>query len=391
MSDNKFSAFGLPENIEISDEKESSPKGNRLDIEEILKNLGGMPGPDSNINEIIQTMLKGFMDPKLQEELLRGQAGFGSGIEISFHPEGLDLDEEYDVEGTDFQNFDKTKCLEYGTLVDPDSFGAIDCDTDFDMFAKFQKMYGYSENNVYPVQLFIEQDGGIVGFNLLSDIEDISHFKYIEQSDKYILFKVVPKHDELEEYVIAFVMVEGDFTIVNPIYGNSYNTSNGRMFSKINDSDLYNIDKDTGKIEFTKGYDLNKIRDGLNLLLYTHKEPLLSIERFGQVLNVADDRFSTSNNVLIGKIKSNESMVARMFKRDFNLQDDQLVFDFYVKVIGSYSDDNMFLLSNYLRELDYNSNGRMRTLNLNCDSYGKIYVELDLGSFPDRLSDYFEN
>jgi hypothetical protein len=385
----KFSATGIPENIDLPAESQENPlssKNSRLNMNDIMKGLGGVGGGD--VSAMIETVMHMLAQPDIQREIEQASSGIdpllGKEITAVNRPEDLLAKKD---------EFSKTSCMDYNSLISSESFGMIDCDTSNDILSDFNKTFKTNPLGFYPMQLFTNPDASITGFNLLDDMANINGFKYVSHNERYILLETIANSEDKEPYIVAVVKNNEEFSIIIPDFGNSYNTNDRIMFDKILDVDLYEINEVNGKSEFKYRYNLNKINDGLNLLLFSKKVPILSISQFGKIVRTGanEERRNISNGeVYIGKIKANDSKIAVMFKRDFNLREDQTIFEFYVKLKGNYTPDAEFLLADLLREVDFNTNRRMQTLELNADSNGRIYVVLDLGDTPNNLPKYFE-
>ena len=77
--------------------------------------------------------------------------------------------------------------------------------------------------------------------------------------------------------------------------------------------------------------------------------------------------------------------MAKLFKRDFDLDQDLKVYDFYVKFNYEYPASTLDEIADYLSEIDFNENPKLQTLELKGDINGNIFVELDLGNLPDNI------
>jgi hypothetical protein len=385
----KFSALGIPQNIDLPNNEPQQPKGmaKGQDMNNLLNSLAAT----GNISAIMETLMQNLMQPEVQKEIeqeIKRAQGLPTENPYAFP---LTLPEDFDEVDKLSKDNSKVDCMSYNAIINPESFGVVEAELNIMLLSDFDKVFTPPTPGYYPMSLFSDSNGSITGYNLIDDMASIKGLLYLEHNDRYILFEAIPESADKERYILAAIKNRGEFSIIVPSFGNSYNTRDRIMFDKILDAELYEL-TDAGKVKFKYAYDLNKLKDGLNLLLFSKTIPILSLNQFGKVIRAAiDEKRNVSNGeIYIGKIKSNESKIAVMFKRDFDLREDQTIFDFYVKIKGKYSADAEFLLADLLREVDFNTNQKIQTLEVNADNEGKIYVNLDLGDTPGNLPKYFE-
>jgi hypothetical protein len=292
----------------------------------------------------------------------------------------LDYDEE-DIIGEDEDLIPRVnENSSYGIIDTPNSFGMIACEPSPYIYENFKSIYGDHEQ--YNLDIFVPK---IDGYNLIKGLSKIEKIEYINHTDKYIIFKAIPKSPTDEGFVLSLIYSDHEFIVVVPEYGNTYDINTGNLLDVIVDADLYKVSN--GEPVLKQPLDLKKIRAGLDLVLYENKKPVLSIANFGKVINSPSAQPEKTDMIKIGRIKSNNSAVSNLFKRDFDFDTDQEVFDFYVKLPDEYAVGTLVPLAKYITNIDFNTNKRMQTLELKAvsGSKGYIYVELDLGDFPDNI------
>jgi hypothetical protein len=423
MAEEKFEIIGAPTNskIEIPDEENKSKRGRRPskgempklhfkdretgkeiesdDPEEIMKALNiNEEEFESILNQVFRGLSENVPD-ELREKMMKNPELFTEeetdklmnminqlfgGSMIAKKDQGLlgmlndklnkgKNKEEEIVEESDLkQNY----CNNFEVLMEPTSFGVIDLIKNPDIYLDFKKIYGDSKE--YLLSTFAPT---VNGYNLIKGLNDIEKISYISNNDKFILFKAIPKDSNKEGMVVAFIQQDRQtFEFIIPQYGNSYDIDNGELFDKFNDTHLFNPD---GTLK--SPVDLKKIDVGLDLLTYEERKPILSVGGFGEVtssptiIEVADDK------IRIGKITSNESKQAFIFKRDFDLDKNRKVFDFYVKFKNDMPPQVLNAISEYLVNIDFTTNPKIQTYELRASSDEKIYIELDLGGLPGHI------
>jgi len=272
-----------------------------------------------------------------------------------------------DVIGTNFK-----------ILLDGENFGVVKYENINNIYEVFKNKFG--EGPSFDVSIFAPN---LIVSNVIDGLREIKRLDYIEHTDKFILFKGIPLTEEQEPIVLAMFNNDNSFEMVVPEYGNSFDIETGLLYNKEHDKNVY-IETPEGSI-FTSPYNLDKIKAGLELAFFENIKPILSISDFGRVIPESGNVEESGMWIKYGKIQSNESPMAKMFKRDFDIDLDKKTFEFYIKVNGSYSFQVLTKLKNYLNTINFNENLKINTYELKA-SKDKLFIEIDLGTLPDHIS-----
>lgn len=266
----------------------------------------------------------------------------------------------------------------FQTVSTPDSFGVIPYTRNSMIYENVISLLGDE-----PIKIE-ELPESMDGHNLNPAFADLETLEYIDNNDKFVLFKGIPRDENNVPIYVAMIDFMGELQIIVPHYGNPY-AQDGSIFNKDTDSHLFRADEKSGDLKLDKDADIEKIKAGLELLLYENKRPILSINQFGRVIQTPTQYNGPSSVIKIGKMRASDSEQAEAFKRDFDLTPEKNVFDFYIKLGYDYPARTLNKLSEYLFNLDFNSNDKLQTYELKADINEKIYIDLDLGAFPDNL------
>jgi hypothetical protein len=285
-----------------------------------------------------------------------------------------------DIFGSEEVDLHENIGYKYEIVNTPNSFGMVECENNPNIYEKFKEIYG--DKDYYDVNIFVPK---VDGYNLIDGLSRVKKLEYLFHNNKYMLLKAIPSISE-EPFVIALIYNDHEFELVIPEYGNTYDLETGELFDVILDANLYHLVN--GEAILKNPLNLAKIRAGLDLVLYEKKKPILSISNFGKVINSPSVHPERADLMKLGRIKANDSSVAKLFKRDFDFDPNQDVFDFYVKLPYEYPASVLAPLGRYLLNIDFNTNKKMQSLELKAvsGSNGYIYVELDLGEFPDYIN-----
>ena len=267
----------------------------------------------------------------------------------------------------------------FESLTTSAAFGVIPLSKDDRLLEKFQSAYG---NGPYSVSSFSEE---IQGYNLNAAFAELSELKYVDSNEKFIIFEGVPKDPTDSGIAVAIILNGDEFEFIIPEYGNPYDKLSGTLLNKERDPHLYRVNEKSGDLELDKGIDYIKIKTGLDLLTYENKRTILSVKDFGDVIPTLSSFQFPSNRIKIGRIKANDSAAARLFKRDFNLDIDSTIFDFYVRLGYQYPERNLEEVNKYLLGINFNTNIKMQTYELQADFQGNIFIDIDLGALPDNI------
>jgi hypothetical protein len=244
----------------------------------------------------------------------------------------------------------------FSTLKLPKSFGVIPCERDEYMLESFIKAYG---NGPYKTSMF---PSNVVGYNLISAFNEIDELKVVSETDRFILFEGVPKNPIDSGIFVGVIKYNNEFQLVVPEYGNTYDFATGTLFNSNEDKYLYGVDEKTGELKLLTPMDRKKAEANISLSTYAEEKPILAIKDFGQVIATPSVNRNSSNKLRIGRIKSNESPMAKLFKRDFDLDLDLKVYDFYVKFNYEYPAIVLDEIADYLSGIDFNENPNLGNL-----------------------------
>jgi hypothetical protein len=425
MKDKRFEIIGEIDNIEIPDEVEqdepnkSSNSGFRLrvnkdNISEFIKNArgNGDKPPMPSQKEIDALMKSSGMSKEQMDEMIKDiqlfinstvNEDFLSSLEEIISDKGSalsqkDIDKEFDklfaslseledIEDDEIEvEFEEElSTLNYESLIEGESFGAVLCDRNPDMLSDFKAIYG--DKKTYDVGIFtpeIKVSNAILGLSYIKNIELVD-----STSDMYLIFKGIPLEENLEPLYIALVQLNENFEIVIPEYGNSFNPETGDLFDFNKDPEKF-ITTPKGRF-LMRPADMKKIKAGLDLVLFSQKRTVFSISDFGRVIVNPKKPEIASSFIHIGTIVSNESREAKLFKVDFDLDKEQTSFNFYIKLKKEYSELTAEKIVDYIESVDFNENPKVLGCELKCSQSGKlIYIELDLGDLPDNIDRWSE-
>jgi hypothetical protein len=429
MKDKRFQVVGEVENVDIPEDEEEvegpNTKGGfkfRVNkenitnfIDNLRKNNGHSPMPSQREMEIlsketgmkrdeIEAMMKdliSFFNDSIDknfidnlEEMVRekgnqlSQKDIDSAFDKLFQKEKNKKDEEEDLFEDEIEiNERQTNSLKFSTLFDLESFGMVVHEKNQNIWEDFKKMYG--EKDIYEVLMF---QPTIKVSNAISGLAFVKYLKYVEHNENFILFKGMPVNTTntvMEPIYIAIVQYQNEFELVIPEFGNSFDVETGDLFDQVNDADLYVSDRNGNKILIIPA-DLEKIKVGLNLVLFENKKPYITVQDFGRVVSTeARPMEDMDDAVYIGNLKSNEEETSLTFKEDYNLKGTS--FDFYVKLKKGYNNRTLVNLSDFLSSIDFNENNKIAQHLLKVDQNKRLYIELDLDGLPDNIDKWIDN
>ena len=423
MKDKKFVISGMVDNVEIPETEESSNGGrnkeglfkmniNKDDLPDFLKNVRKGTGKTQINREEMDRIMKetGLDEKKVTEMISKVGEMFKEAVDddfikkmekmISEKGDGLsqrEIDSEFDKlfsrmsdrklkeENLDDDEVeidpvvdDRLTGKNFEVLLDPPTFGVISHQRASVIMDLFKASFG--EGPVYSVGVF---SPNIKISNPIKGVSAVSTVEYIEHDDSRIIFKAIPEDPKLEPFIIAIVINENSFEMVVPEYGNTYDIETGFPYNKETDANLY-VETPKGR-KLMSPVDMAKIRAGLELALFEPKKPTLSPIEFGRIVQVKNTPEESGRWIKAGRIQSNESMSAKIFKRDFDLDESKTAFDFYVRLPKEYSYKVLDALAGYLMTNDFNENGKIQSSELKANGTGDLYVDLDLGALPDNI------
>jgi hypothetical protein len=422
MKEKRFEIIGEVDNIEIPDEVEQNPKtdsGFKLRvnkdnikdfIESIKKNNGRPPKPSQKeMNQIMKetNITQQQLDAMLKEisEFFSSAVNpqFIKNLESMLSEKGnslsqSEIDKEFDRLFNEVSNLDDEDIeIELDEDIIPDltthayeilendgdSYGAVLYERNTNLLSDFKAKYGDHER--YDVEIF---SPNIKVSNAIEGLSRLKYFDYVESNEKYILFRGIPGDDEYEPFFTAIIQLEGEFEMVIPEYGNSFDIETTDAFSKVDHKHLF-VDTPMGKI-LMQPANIDKIRTGVELVLFQNIKPMLSIADFGTVVLEIKDAETPSEFIHMGKITSNESRKALLFKHDFDLDQNQKEFDFFVRLKGQLSEETLNNIAFYLSAIDFNESTKIQTHELKCTQSKDIYINIDIDGLPRFIDDWID-
>jgi hypothetical protein len=421
MEDKKFTISGMVENIDIPDDEEekeeqktggfrfklnkdkindflrdykqnklNTPMPNQRELDAILRQTGMSQEEFEKAFKEVDNFFKNSITPEFIEEIEKlsekkdnlSQKDVDNVFDNLFKElqnqkqDEDDFDDEEDIELEPV--IKDVTCSNYEVFFEDNNFGVVKYQRVDNIYDAFKRRYGNGPS--FEVSLFTPE---IVVSNAIEGLREIKFLEYIEHNDKFILFKGIPLTDNLEPIILAMLYNDNKFEMVVPEYGNSFDVETGLLYDKQKDKNVY-IETPDGPI-FTSPYNMDKIKVGLDVAFFEEIRPILSIADFGRVIPETTQVTESGMWINFGKIQSNESPMARMFKRDFDIDLDKKIFDFYIKVNGSFSFQVLNKLKEYLGTIDFNTNLKIQTYELKA-ARDKLFIEMDLGMLPNYIT-----
>lgn len=270
----------------------------------------------------------------------------------------------------------KITSYDFDIIGTNESFGVIKHIITANIHEEFKDIYG---EGPYALSTFIATKG----YNIIPAFLTMDTLEFIGYSSKYILFIAKSNDDDVEEFVVAAVKTgDGIFDFIVPEFGNSYNIETGEAISKTLNVDMYNeLEDKQGNITLELKYpiDLDRIKGGLDLLLYEEKTPLLALKDFGKVFEAPVPSIMTSDFVRIGRIRSYKSEEVNTFKMQCDLDEDMEFFDFYIQLGEQYPARTIDAIRKYLERIDFDNNPKICNSEVYAKNYNSVYIKLDLG------------
>ena len=340
MSD-KFKAVGLPENIEIDIPDKNSRRKSNSYLDEIfhafLDDALGISGAednnsnDSNAEDVKKIDLGNGQNLDVNKLLsileTISTGSFTGSLSFNVDPATGQLVMNISENG-------KISTDDVSKLLDIENVWAVPCKKDPNLKQNFENAFGKDD---IPLKTFDDiplctavsgdsDDGYLLGY--------MSNFKVADYQDKYVLLYGEPNKDIIKDKYSfgAFIaMIEdpdGKFSIVLPEYGNTFDINAKMLYAANEPDDLFD---DNGNF---MALDINKIEAGLNTVLYYPKDVLVSPLKFG-TFTYQEEKLPESvklvDRIKIGVLTDNGSADASLFKKDFDLDPNKTVFNFYVK------------------------------------------------------------
>ncbi len=422
MKDNKFVISGMVDNVEIPDTNEESGEDQgkglfkmnitKKDLPDFLRNMkkgtgktqispeemdriAKETGMDKNrINEMIKQigdMFKNVIDDNFIQKMEKMVEERGDGlsqkdIDKEFNELFSKIKDKREIEDEELEEDIEIESIvderlsgkNFEVLLDPPTLGVIKHQKTSKIMDLFKASFG--DGPVYDVGVF---SPNIKISNPIKGVAAISKIEYIEHDEKAIVFRALPQEKNLESFIVAIIINENSFEMLVPEYGNTYDVETGLPYDREKDAALY-VNGPKGKVLMSP-VDMEKIRAGLELALFEDKRPTLSPGEFGRIIQSKHKATESGRWIKVGRIQSNESLSASIFKRDFDIDNDKTMFDFLVRLPEEYSYKVLDALSDYLATNDLNENGRIQSSELKANGTGELYVDLDLGRLPGNI------
>jgi hypothetical protein len=329
------------------------------DISEFFTELMGMDKEEASelIEQIIDIVTKGASDEDVEKLI---------GITSSKNKNEEDFDLEEIITSYDFD-----------IIADDESFGAVKYVKSDNLYEDFKDIYGESP---YSMPTFVATKG----YNLIPAFMSIDTLEYVGNNEKYILFMAHSNSPDVEDFVTAVIKTDdGSFDFIVPEFGNSYNIETGEAINKVIDTHMYHEKEDkngTISLELKHPIDPERIKGGLDLVLYEYKEPILSVKDFGEVFSSPTPCVFNSAYIRVGRIKANKTKEVEMFRSHCDLDDSKEFFDFYVKLSDELPPRTLDAIQKYFEHIDFNNNPKVQCAELKAKNYESVYIDLDLGN-----------
>ena len=384
MSD-KFKAVGLPKNIEIDIPDKNRRRKSNSCLDEIfhafLEDALGISGAEDNNDSNAEDGKKIDVGngQKLDVNKLLSILETTGAVSFSLDPTTGQLAANIPADG-------KISTDDVSMLLNIENAWAVPCKKDPNLKQNFENTFGKDD---IPLKKF---DDIPVGTVTSADSDDgyllgyMTNFKVADYQDKYILLYGEPNKDIIKDKYSfgAFIaMIEdpdGKFSIVLPEYGNTFDVDTKMLYTANEPDDLFD---DNGNF---MAVDVNKIEAGLNMVLYYPKDVLVSPLKFGTFTYQEEkipENVKSVDRVKIGVLTDNGSADASLFKKDFDLDPNKTVFDFYIK----FSSNMTAAEANAINEMfakDATNSAIFTDSELKADG-DDLYITFDTDSFAGLL------
>lgn len=263
-------------------------------------------------------------------------------------------------------------------LVSPQYFGYIPCKIDADIYQKFADRFG-TDNIDFPKLL-----GSLKGHNLdKCNLDSLSIADIKDYNNSFIILKCSSvNEDELGLYMAVIENPTGDFELVLPIYGNTFNILTKSLYNINTNPELF---LDDGRFALE---DHVKLETGVTMSLAEQKEHIVMRPKdFGTIATTRVSFKDDSNWLKVGRITSNESKEAILLKKDGELDLSEKTFDFYFRLNYSYPNNILQLLAFYISKMDLNTNAKVQNSEVSAGD-NSVWINIDLGSLPENLQSW---
>ena len=325
--------------------------------------MNALPEEDKEDAQELLDVVKNLISSGASDEEIEEQLGI-KGKKSS--------DDMFDEEDDPITSYD------FEIIADNESFGAVKFIRSENLYEEFKDIYGESP---YDLASFVSTKG----YNLIPAFSTMDTLEYIGNNDKYILFMAKSKDPDIEEFVVGAIKTEDEvFDFIVPEFGNSYNIETGEAIIKSLDTHMYQEkeDKKTGVIslDLINPIDPDRIKGGLDLVLYEEKNPILSVKDFGQVFASPSPSVFNTDYIRVGRIKAFDSKEVKMFKLHCDLDDDKEFFDFYIRLQEEFPTRTLDAIQKYFEHIDFNTNIKVQQSELRAKGHDSVYIDLDIGN-----------
>ena len=389
FSDGDFVFSGFPENrkIDIPDPKPKKKvfdHDNEEDMKEFYENMKDLLPPElldiMGDNDFVEYI------SQVMEKLNGAVNGDSSDLESLFNSlvaNGSATPDDEENDSSDSESAPKEEEEPYTlndiSCIDPDSFGTIECIEDPEIYENFIKKYG-KDSTVYADRTKGVQNCILNDVTSQLPLGNIDDMKYIMHNDRFILFYAstnIP--NTFGFYVAAIETAKDEFALFVPTYMNSFNLKKSdntvTLINPEKQQNLFNISEDgvasfkapTSAVVFSTEFEL-----------CPKERVLLSPHQFGRIRNIRSSIRSSDSKMQIGTITSNESSDAILFKKDADLDLDQLTFPLYINFQHDLPAGWLHALSEIFFEIDFNECPLFDNLELHHTSNNELYVNIDI-------------
>lgn len=270
--------------------------------------------------------------------------------------------------------------------LNSEDFGCLECISDINLYSAFKEKYGDDSSK------YLDSAEGIknVQCNELTSqlpLNEVKELKYIDSTDKFILFfAVIPNEEEYGFYVAVYREPSGEYVLYIPSYRNTFNVYKDESGNEV--AELFKPDElpaffykgKDGTPQFA-ALDMYLLEMGINFSLVPKANPITSPHDFGTIKNIQASPTRPSSMLQIGNIESNESSKAILLKKDAELDLNQTVFPLYVMFSRKMDENELNAFSEIFFKVDFNSCKLLDNVELCFTPYHELYFKLDLGEF----------
>lgn len=398
MNNDNFEFFDFPINteIEIPDDAPAARTNTKFgDPSRFMKDLGNMtpeellkmlPPDAKNQLSSMAGMVGMDLNSLLQSSIVFSK-NMGSGDMAAILKMMDEMEDSFDEdtceECPDFED-DSHNHYELGDIkhLQPNYFGSVECYEDDYLYEHFVDKYGTDSTKYLDSNLGVKESY-LTEITAELPLGNIKNLKFIEATNRYVLFFAEPDLPNVYGFFVAIVKTENDFALYIPEFRNTFNidkNGNVSLYNPEEHPDLFNIDENTGTAAFTNLI-IPAIDFSINFALAPVKKTLLTPHQFGTIKNTLPPINNDAMFLKVGTITSNESSEAILLKKDAELDLNEMTFDFYFNFNRVVRKDSLEEIIQILFKSDLNSAKILDNLELKYTIDKKLYVDIDFGEF----------